>query len=73
MKDVGLEEQADEIDKFYYRYYFTRNCCTMILRKCFAKPFRGLRMKQVANRMKKIMELENEMKPTKPVDILQII
>lgn len=40
---------------------------------CLATKFRKVRMKQIANRLKKMVEIENKRTPVKPVDIFMVI
>ena len=61
------------MDKFLYRSYFTRNSCMRCLGLCLATKFRKIRMKQIANRLKKMVEIENKRTPVKPVDIFMVI
>ena len=62
MKELDLDDKADQIDEKLYRDYYNKNCCTILLGKCCARGFRKVRMKQVANRLKKMVEIENQMK-----------
>ena len=72
MEDLELDERADEIEKFMYRFNYRSNCCTLAIGRCCATRFRNTRMKQVANRLKKYVEIENKRTPEKPVDVVQI-
>jgi hypothetical protein len=73
MKELEIHEQSEQIDHYMYRYNFRGNCLSLCIGRCCAKRFRKVRMAQVANRLKKYVELENDMIPEKPVDFLQYI
>ena len=70
LKEVDLEEKADYIDNYHYMFYFKRNCCTMCLGKCCGRKLRDIRMKQVANRLKRLVEVENKMFSPMPIDFV---
>lgn len=59
MKDLDLDVRAETIETFLYRYNYRTNCCTLFIGRCCARRFRAVRMKQVANRLKKMVEIEN--------------
>lgn len=53
---------------FMYRMYFRKNCLLLCFGRCFSNLLRKVRMKQLANRLKKLVEIENKRTPSKPVD-----
>lgn len=73
MQDLDLTKRAEFIDHYMYRYYFRKNCLTLCLGRCFASPCRKVRMGQVANRLKKHVEIENGMTPTKPAGMAELV
>ena len=68
LKDIDLDKKAEEIDKYFYRLYFRKNCLLLGFGRCCGVGLRKVRMKQLANRLKKSVEIENKRTPSKPVD-----
>lgn len=73
LKDLELDERADEIDEHFYEEYFKRNCCTSLIGGCCAKSFRRVRMKQVANSLAKQIQVENKKTPERPTDLVMFL
>ena len=73
MKEVEIDEKAEEIDLFLYKQYFKNNCFTNLLGNCCAKKFRNLRMGQMATRLKKMVEAENQIEVPNPVSFMQVL
>ena len=45
----------------------------MCLGKCCGRKLRDIRMKQVANRLKRLVEVENKMFSPMPIDFVQVL
>lgn len=59
---MNLDVSSDAIDRYMYRLYFRRNCIALCIGKCCANRFRGVRMKQCAGRLAKLVQQEKNAK-----------
>lgn len=68
LNEIDLKKNTEEIDQYLYKDYYRKNFCTSCIGRCCMNVFRGVRMKQSANRLMKFVEVEKKETPTKPTD-----